>query len=145
MRTKVVVVVLTALLGMYVVLLGQRAVWLIATGEPVGVVMGVALFALPVVVVWTIVRELRFGAATEAMADELAAAGRLPVDDLPRTPGGRVEREAADAAFATYRAETEAAPQDWGAWFRLSCAYDVARDRKRARRAMRQAITLRRG
>lgn len=145
MRTKVVVVVLTALLAMYVVLLGQRAAWLVATGEPVAVVMGVALFALPLVVVWTIVRELRFGAATEAMADELAAQGRLPVDDLPRTPGGRVEREAADAAFATYRAETEAAPQDWGAWFRLSCAYDVARDRKRARGAMRQAIALRRG
>lgn len=144
MRTKALVGLLVLALGLYLVLLGQRAVLLIASGDPVGLVLGVALLLLPVIVIWTTLRELSFGMRTEAMARELDAVGRLPVDDLPRSPGGRIERGAADAAFERYRAETQAAPGDFGAWFRLACAYDAARDRKRARAAMRQAIALHR-
>ncbi len=145
MRTKLVVVVLVAALLLYLGLLGQRAVLLIASGTGVGAVLGAALLLLPVPVLWSTARELHFGARTEAMARELEAEGGLPVDDLPRTPAGRIERDAADAAFARYRAETEAAPGDWRTWFRLACAYDAARDRRRARRAMRRAIALRAG
>ena len=76
------------------------------------------------------------------MANILADEGGLPVDDLPRTPGGRIVRGAADAQFPAYQAEVEAAPEEWRAWFRLSCAYDAAGDRKRARSAMRQAGKL---
>ena len=36
----------------------------------------------------------------------------------------------------------EAAPDDWRSWFRLSCAYDAAGDRKRARASMRDAVRL---
>ena len=71
--------------------------------------------------------------------------GGLPEDTLPRTPGGRIVREAADAEFAKYRTEVEAAPEEWRAWFRLSCAYDAAGDRRRARSTMRRAIALERG
>ena len=143
MRTKILVVVLVAALLLYLGLLGQRAVLLIASGTVVGAVLGAALLVLPVPVLWTTVRELHFGARTEAMARELDAEGGLPVDDLPRTPSGRVVRDAADAAFARYRAETEAAPDDWRSWFRLALAYDAARDRRRARGALRRAIALR--
>ncbi len=145
MRTKVVVVLLVAALLLYLVLLGQRAVLLIASDTAVGIAFGAALLLLPVPLAWTTVRELTFGARTEAMARELGAQGRLPVDDLPRTPGGRVDRAAADAAFERYRAQTQAAPGDYGAWFALACAYDAARDRRRARGAMRRAIVLHRG
>jgi Flp pilus assembly protein TadD len=57
-------------------------------------------------------------------------------------PSGRPERAAADALFETRREEVEAAPEDWQAWFRLALAYDDARDRRRARAAMRRAIAL---
>ncbi len=144
MRTKLLVAALTAALLLYLVLVGVRGVLLVASGDPVGVALGIAVLVLPVVVLWTVVRELMFGRATEVMARELAEAGRLPPDDLPRTPSGRIQREAADAAFAGYRAEAEAQPEDWGAWFRLSCAYDASRDRKRARAAMRHASALHR-
>ena len=33
------------------------------------------------------------------LADQLEAEGWLPEDDLPRSPGGRIDREAADAQF----------------------------------------------
>ena len=146
MRAKVVVAVLLAALLLYLVLLGQRGWALVTSGSgPVAVVLGVGVLLLPLVVAWAVGRELLFGARTEAMARELEAADRLPPDDLPRTPSGRVERGAADAAFARYRAEVDEAPADWGAWFRLSCAYDAAGDRRRARAAMRHAAGLRRG
>ena len=69
----------------------------------------------------------------------------LPADDLVRTPSGRVDRAAADAAFARRRAETEANPGDWRCWFRLAVAYHDARDTPRARRAMQHAIALHAG
>jgi hypothetical protein len=68
--------------------------------------------------------------------------GGLPEDNLPRTPAGRIIREAADLEFEKYRLEAQAAPEDWRSWFRLSCAYDAAGDRKRARAAMRDAVRL---
>ena len=60
----------------------------------------------------------------------------------PRTASGRIERDAADARFEVYEAEVGAHPEDWRCWYRLAMGYDDARDRKRARSAMRHAISL---
>jgi len=51
---------------------------------------------------------------------------------------------AAVEAFDSARAAGEAAPEDWRAWFALGFAYDAARDRSRARSALRPAAPLRR-
>lgn len=142
MRTKVVVVVLVALCLLYAALVGQRGWLLLTSGEPVGAALGAALVVVPVLVVLGVLREVRFGAQTERMGRVLEAEGGLPPDDLPRTPGGRVVRAAADEAFARYRAEADAAPDDWRTWFRLALAYDAAGDRRRARSAMRHAASL---
>ncbi|MGA7206466.1 MAG: hypothetical protein WBX27_17775 [Specibacter sp.] len=104
--------------------------------------MGAAYFVIPFVAAWALISEVLFGARTEKMAKILEAEGGLPEDTLPRTPGGRIVRSAADAEFEKYKAEAEAAPEDWRSWFRLSCAYDAAGDRKRARKSMRDAIAL---
>ncbi|MBK3590674.1 tetratricopeptide repeat protein, partial [Streptomyces sp. MBT57] len=74
---------------------------------------------------------------------ELEAEGGLPVDDLLRTPSGRIDRDSADAVFTKRREETEDAPDDWRTWFRLAVAYQDARDTPRARKAMQRAIALR--
>ncbi len=133
------------LLGLYLLLLGQRAVILLLSGEPVGVSMGVALLVLPLIGVWALVRELLFGIRTERMAGILSAEGGLPVDDLPKLASGRPVRAAADAIFPRYRAEVDAAPDDWRAWFRLGLAYDASGDRRRARATLRRSISLWRG
>ena len=73
--------------------------------------IGVAYLLLPVIGAWALVRELLFGARTERLAKILEAEGGLPEDNLPRTPAGRIIREAADREFEKYRAETEAAPE----------------------------------
>ncbi|WP_354595592.1 tetratricopeptide repeat protein [Frigoribacterium sp. PvP054] len=132
------------LLLLYVVLVGQRAVLFVSTGEPVAIALGVALLVLPLLGLFALVVELRFGLRTQEIVRQLAAEGELPVDDLPRRASGRYEREAADAAFPAYKEAVEAAPDDWRAWFRLGLAYDACGDRRRARQALRWAIGLRR-
>ena len=141
-RAKLGVALVTLLLLFYLVVSAQRGWLLLASPELAARFMGAAYLVLPVVGAWALIRELMFGARTEKMAAIMADEGRLPVDDLPRTPAGRIIREAADAEFPKYKAETEAAPEDWRSWFRLSCAYDAAGDRTRARRSMRQAGKL---
>ncbi|HQY33894.1 hypothetical protein [Actinotalea sp.] len=144
MRRFLVALVLTVLLALYLVAVAGRGVSLVRTGEPIGVALGAAVLVLPLLGAWLVLREWSLAAAVQRMADELAADGALPVDDLPRSPGGRIDRAAADAAFVTAREAVEAAPEDWAAWFRLGFAYDAARDRRRAREALRTAARLRR-
>ena len=141
-RTKIWVGAVTLLLVFYLVVSFQRAVLLLTDANPVAKALGLAYLLLPVIGAWALVRELLFGARTERLATILEAEGGLPVDNLPRTPAGRIIREAADLEFEKYRAEAEAAPEDWRSWFRLSCAYDAAGDRKRARASMRDAVRL---
>ena len=141
-RVKIGVALVTVLLVFWLVVALQRSVLLLGDPDPVAKAIGAAYLLLPGVGAWAMIRELLFGARTERMARQLEAEGGLPVDDLPRTPAGRIVRSAADEAFPAYRAEVEADPENWRSWFRLSCAYDAAGDRKRARRAMRDAGKL---
>ena len=141
-KTKIWVGLIALLLVFYMVIMLQRSVLLLGDPEWTAKLMGAAYLLIPFVAAWALINELRFGARTEAMAKILETEGGLPEDNLPRTPGGRIVRAAADAEFEKYKLEAEAAPGDWRSWFRLSCAYDAAGDRKRARQAMRDAIAL---
>lgn len=138
-------VVITALLALYVGLVVVRAVQLIGTGNGIGVGLGVALLVLPLLVIGLVAREWWLAVDVRSMADALAAEGELPVDDLPRSRGGRIDREAARERFAGAREAVEAAPADWRAWYHLAFAYDAAGDRKAARGALRTASKLHRG
>ncbi|WP_328998918.1 hypothetical protein OHA18_31290 [Kribbella sp. NBC_00709] len=141
MNAKRTAILLAVVFVAYAVLLGWRGVLLIGTGDPVAVVLGIAVLIIPLLGAYLVWRELQFGRRTEVLARELETSGGLPVDDLPRRPSGRIDRAAADEAFGKYKAEAEAAPGDWRVWFRLSTAYDAAGDRKRARETMRAAIS----
>ncbi|WP_374727380.1 hypothetical protein [Haloactinomyces albus] len=137
--------VLAAVLAVYLVLMGSRAVTMIVTGEPVFVALGVAVLVLPLLGAVLVFDQIRFGARTERLARRLDEEGALPdVSHLPRRPSGRVRRAAADAWFDEKQAELEAAPQDWRMWFALAQAYDLAGDRNRGRKTMRRAIELER-
>lgn len=145
MKAKRVVVVLVVLLLVYAVALGQRAVILIRDGRPVSVLLGIGVLLLPLLGVLLVLAELRFGTRVARLGEILERQGGLPTDDLPRRPSGRPDRSAADAVYAQRRAEVEAAPEDWRAWFRLAVAYDDAGDRTRARKAMRTAVAIQAG
>lgn len=133
---------MAVLLALYLVLVAQRAILLMASGVLVGVIMGVALIILPTIAAWAIGRELMFGARTEKLVRILDREGNLPVEELPHRVSGRPLRDAADEEFPKYKAEVESEPQSWRAWFRLGLAYDASGDRRRARHALREAIRL---
>ncbi|MFI6349929.1 hypothetical protein [Streptomyces sp. NPDC050560] len=142
MRAKVSYTLTAAALAAYLVLAGGRGVLLLRHGTPLTVALGCAVLVLPLIGVWFLWQNTRFALRAGRLAAELAAEGGLPPDDLPRTPAGRVARDAADAAFLRRRAEAEAAPGDWRCWFRLAVAYRDARDTPRARQAIQHAIAL---
>lgn len=142
MTTKLAGLGMAALLLLYLLFIVQYAFVLIGVGEPIAIAMGVALLVLPVVGAWALVAELVFAFRAERLLERLAAEGGLPADELPRLASGRIDPDAADAAFPIYQAAAEDEPDSWRAWFRLGLAYDASGDRKRARWATRQAITL---
>lgn len=137
-------VALTGLLALYVWIVASRATALVRTGEPVGIGLGIAFWVLPPLVIWLVAREWLLAIDVQRMADELAAADELPIDDLPRSPGGRIDRAAARAAFEPARELAEAEPDDWRSWYHLAFAYDAAGDRRRARESLRKASRLHR-
>ncbi|GGM38334.1 membrane protein [Longimycelium tulufanense] len=138
-----VALLLVAVLVVYFLLTARRAVVLLGTGTPVGIALGLTVLVLPLIGVWIVVANVRFGMRTERLARQLATEGGMPdTSGLPRLPSGRVNRDAADAWFAERRAEVEAEPGDWRRWYRLAMAYDLAGDRGRAREAMRKALEL---
>ncbi len=142
MRAKITYFVTAAVLVVYLVLAGSRGVLLIEHGTAVTVAFGLAVLVLPFIGIWFLWQTTRFAAAADRLAKELDSEGGLPVDELLRTPSGRIDRDSADAVFAKRKNEAEAAPEDWRSWFRLAVAYHDARDTPRARKAMQRAIAL---
>jgi hypothetical protein len=138
--TATVVVSATAVVGGYLLL---RSVDLLSTGSAQGIGLGLGVMLLVALGAVLVAGEVRLGAASQRLGRRLFAEGFVE-EDLPRTASGRVDRDAADALFAVRKAEAEASPGDWRAWFRLATAYDAARDPQRGRRAMRRAIALER-
>ncbi|BAS13067.1 uncharacterized 19.3 kDa protein in dapB 3'region [Arthrobacter sp. Hiyo8] len=110
-RTKIWVGAVTLLLVLYLVVTFERSILLLSDANLVAKGIGAAYLVLPIIGAWALIRELVFGARTEKMAKVLEAEGGLPVDNLPRTPGGRIVRAAADAEFEKYRVKAEAAPR----------------------------------
>ena len=141
-RVRWTLTVAVVLSVFYAVLLAFKGIALLNEGSAAGVLLGLAILVVPLLGLALVAREIQFGRQCARLAEELDSEDGLPVDDLPRRPSGRVDRAAADGQFARMREETEANPDRWQSWFRLSLAYDAAGDRTRARAAARHAIEL---
>ncbi len=143
LRIQLLIAFMCVAMLAYFVLLGRLAVAMIASGRSAAVGLGAALLSMPVIGLWAMIATLRAGFAHQRLARLIAADGmELDTGALPRRPSGRIDRDAADALFATVRAEVEADPGDWRRWYRLARAYDYAGDRRRAREAMKTAVTM---
>jgi cytochrome c-type biogenesis protein CcmH/NrfG len=144
-RIQLLIAFLCAAMLVYFVLLGRMAFGMIGSGRVAAVGLGVAVLIMPVIGLWAMIASLRAGFAHQKLARLAAEEGmELEVSALPRRPSGRIEHDAADALFATVRADVEADPDDWRHWYRLARAYDYAGDRRRAREAMKTALELHR-
>jgi cytochrome c-type biogenesis protein CcmH/NrfG len=142
-RLQLLIALMCVALVTYFVLLGRLAVAMIASGRAAAVGLGLAVLIMPVIGLWAMITTLRAGFAHQKLARLIAADGmELDAGALPRRPSGRIQRDAADALFATVRTEVETHPDDWRRWYRLARAYDYAGDRRRAREAMKTAVDL---
>ena len=139
---KIGAFVTTALLVMYLAVLGQRGVMLLTGEALIGKFMGGFILVLPLVALWGIIRELRFGLQIEKLADKIQAEGRWPNFNFETRPSGRPIRSSADAVFEEYKIKAQNTPEDFHVWFDLGLAYDATGDRRRARAAMRKALLL---
>ena len=133
-----------ALVGIIMVGVVSSALRFLRVDDVVARALGIGTLLLVAIGVWFLYHAISFGVRTERLGKILSAEGALPQDTVERSPGGRPNREQADMQFTRFRAETEAAPEDWRSWYRLAVAYDVAGDRARARRTMKQAIDMQR-
>ena len=126
--------------------LGLAGVRLVGSGDLVLTGIGVGVLLLVTVGVVLVVGEVRLGADSARLARRLEAEDALPYDPVgvTRLPSGRLAKADADRVFELRKAQVEAAPQDWRAWWRLAAAYGEARDPRRGRRAMRKAVSLER-
>src|SRR5271168_2682118 len=142
-RIQLLIAFLCAAMLVYFVLLGHMAFGMIGSGRVAAVGLGVAVLIMPVIALWAMIATLRAGFAHQKLARLAAEDGmELDVSALPRRPSGRIEHDAADALFATVRADVEADPDDWRHWYRLARAFHYAGDRRRAREAMKTAVEL---
>ncbi|HEY1440732.1 MAG TPA: hypothetical protein VGF65_07820, partial [Mycobacterium sp.] len=113
LRTQLLIAFLCAAMLVYLILLGRLAVAMITTARPAAVGLGLALLIMPVIGLWAMIATLRAGFAHQKLARLIAKDGmELDTSTLPRRPSGRIERDAADALFATVRTEVEGDPDD---------------------------------
>ena len=143
MRIQLLIGFMCVALVLYFFLLGRIALAFITSGEPAAIGLGLALMIMPLIGVWVMVSTLRAGFTHQRLGRIVKDEGmELDVSALPRMASGRIERDAADALFATVRDELENDPDNWRRWYRLARAYDYAGDRSRAREAMKKAVEM---
>lgn len=135
-------IAVTALLALFVWALAGRVVALVGTGEPIAIALAVGVSLTVAVGVLILFKEWQLAATVQKMSNILAARGELITDSLPRSPGGRIDREYADQQFDQLRNVTHDSPDSWESWFQLGFGYDASGDRKHARQALRNAAKL---
>jgi hypothetical protein len=67
LRTVAGVILMSALLALYIVFAAYQAALLVMSGEPFTLAFGLALFVAPIIGIWSLFRELKFGRDSQRM------------------------------------------------------------------------------
>ena len=141
-RPMIAALFMALLLAIYLAFTANYAWILLRDPSPLVNAMGYGLAVLPLLGAWGLGSELLFARRSAALTRQLESEGLLPGEELPSLTSGRPDRHAAEAAFPQFQQDTEANPESWQSWLRLGLAYDACGDRRRARWAVRKAISL---
>jgi hypothetical protein len=131
-RTVAGVIFMSGLLALYIAFAAYQAALLVLSGEPFTLVYGLALFVAPIIGIWSLFRELKFGRDAQRMFSQyIAERGepKLPVSD-------RRDREAVEEVVAT------PVPATWQDALVLGLTLDTVSRRREGRAMVRQAIKL---
>ncbi|MCF8547092.1 MAG: hypothetical protein K9G02_04165 [Microbacteriaceae bacterium] len=131
-RTIIGVAVMSALLALYIVFAAYQAALLVASGQPLTLLFGLALFVAPIIGIWSLVRELVFGRQAGRLLTRYTAENGEPQVPIIN----RRDRAAVDALLAT------PAPATWQAALIHGLTLDTVGRRREGRAAVRGAIRL---
>lgn len=134
MRSKGLAIALAAILVGYVLLLGQSAIALLGSGEPLGIALGAVLLFFPALGIYIVWREIRFGTTAERMTNEYRDANGGESVDLVMASIPATSQEA--------MARVEVDPDGWQQWFAAGVHYAQEGDKRQARRSMYHAAHL---
>lgn len=126
---------------LYAFLLMERGLVLLASGELLQIVFGLAILVFPVFAVWSIIAELRFGSDSAKLAKALALS-ELKLPEYELKPSGRATEESGARAFAQIEQMLQQDQNNHLLWIALADSYDKLGDRRRARSSARRAIAL---
>ena len=141
MITKIWVGLMLALALFYVLTLLGRGIILLREPSLIAMAMGLAILVLPLVALWALFAELQFGLKAQRLARRLISLD-IPGLDLELRASGRATKESASRELERIQQEVASEGNNWTLWFQLGEAYDAAGERKNARAAIRQAISL---
>lgn len=133
---------LSVILAVYIGAVIYRAVFLSASGGPVGVIMALSLVVISLIAVWGLVREMWFGFQGTKLTNRLAAEGELPSGLVSTDASGRPNRAEALEVLPQFEDAVHADPESWRAWQRLGIMRRAAGNNAGARAAIRRAIKL---
>jgi hypothetical protein len=131
-RTVAGVALMSALLALYIVFAAYQAGLLVASGQPLTLLFGLALFVAPLIGIWSLVRELVFGRQAGRLLTRYTAENGEPQVPIIN----RRDRAAVDKLVAT------PVPSTWQAALIHGLTLDTVGRRREARAAVRVAITL---
>ncbi len=140
MGIKIWVGVMSALTLLWVFSLAGRGLILLQEANLFAQFMGLAIMVLPVIAIWSIFSELRFGFRAQKLGQRLDAEGVADLA-LEFRASGKATKESAQREFERVSAAL-GENESWQLWYQLGQAYDANGDRKRARSAIRKAIAL---
>lgn len=136
LRTISGVVIMSILLLIYIGMAFYLAALLVTAAEPLTLAFGIALFVAPIIGVWSLVREIRFGREAARLYDIL----KTEDGEAPQVPVvNRRDKAAVEAALAAAPAGDE-----WRDILRRALVIDVVSTRAEARREVRRAIAAER-
>jgi len=131
-RNVVGVIFMSALLALYIAFAAYQAALLVLSGEPFTLVYGLALFVAPIIGIWSLFRELKFGRDAQRLFTQYIAERGQP--QLPVI--NRRDLEAVEAVVA------QPVPATWQDALVLGLTLDTVSRRREGRAMVRQAIKL---
>ena len=131
-RTIAGVIFMSALLALYIAFAAYQAALLVLSGEPFTLLYGVALFVAPIIGIWSLFRELKFGRDAQRLFTQyLAERGEPQLPVINRRDLAAVEEVVAAPVPAT-----------WQDALVLGLTLDTVSRRREGRAMVRQAIKL---
>jgi hypothetical protein len=139
--TKVWLAAMVSITLLYAFLLFERAVVLIQDGQPIALLMGIAILLFPLLALATLFFEIRFGLRL-AKLEKLFIASGIQAPGYELRPSGRAQNDSGREIFESIKQKLEQDETNYLLWYLLADSYDKLGDRKRARASARKAISI---